>query len=142
MKLTDSQLEAINSQARFLAITAGAGSGKTRVLVERVVRLVGSKEAALDDILAITFTDKAALELKQRLTQAVNDEIAISTAAIGTFHSFCARIIRDDAPLLGIDPDFGVLEEQTAGLLLRKRRAYDIRLRGYGSRRIVVQHKP
>ncbi len=120
IELTKSQLEAINSKARFLAITAGAGSGKTRVLVERVVRLVESKEATLDEILAITFTEKAALELKQRLTKAVNDEISISTAAIGTFHSFCARIIRDDAPLLGIDPDFGVLEEQTAGLLLRK----------------------
>jgi len=120
MKLSKTQLEAVNCKETFIAITAGAGSGKTRVLVERVARLIDSKEATMDDILAITFTEKAALELKERLTKTVDDEIAISTASIGTFHSFCAKIIRDDAPLLEIDPDFGILEEQTAGLLLRK----------------------
>ncbi len=119
-ELTKNQIEAVQDKNRFLAITAGAGSGKTRVLIERVSYLIEQKLAQLDSILAITFTDKAALELKNRLSKAAENELTIATANIGTFHSFCSRILRENAPEIGLDPDFSVLEEHSAGILSRK----------------------
>ena len=118
--LTKTQLEAIADRSRFLAITAGAGSGKTAVLIERIALIIKHNLAYLKEVLAITFTEKAALELRERLCKVTEDELALASANIGTFHSFCSTIIREHAPTLGLDPDFGVIEEQTSRLLMKK----------------------
>ena len=120
MELTKTQLEAIADRSRFLAITAGAGSGKTAVLIERIALIIKHNLAYLKEVLAITFTEKAALELRERLCKVTEDELALASANIGTFHSFCSTIIREHAPTLGLDPDFGVIEEQTSRLLMKK----------------------
>ncbi len=120
IKFTSSQHEAIVSNERMLAITAGAGSGKTSVLIERVIECIRTRDVPLSKILAITFTDKAASELKHKLIKALGDPIAVSTGYISTFHSFCTRLLREGAPLLGLDPDFGVLDEGSSKIILRK----------------------
>lgn len=120
MELTKNQIKAVKDKSKFLAITAGAGSGKTSVLIERIDHILTNKLAKLDEILAITFTEKAASELKERLLKKIDDDLAVISAYIGTFHSFCAKILREHAPIIDIDPDFAIVEEYTAGILRRK----------------------
>lgn len=80
MKLNDKQLEAVNSNDRFIFLLAGAGSGKTRVIVERIKRLVNEGKNP-NEILAITFTNKAASEMRERINN--------SSINVNTFHAFC-----------------------------------------------------
>jgi ATP-dependent exoDNAse (exonuclease V) beta subunit len=120
---TDEQQQAVTRRAEPLLVSAAAGSGKTSVLVERFVRAVCDDEIAPGRILAITFTERAAGELRERVRarllelgerQAARDTEA---AFVGTFHGFCARLLRAH-PLAGeLDPDFAVLEEGLAGRL-------------------------
>ena len=70
MNYTPQQQQAIESRARYICVDAGAGSGKTRVLVDRIVHLIATEQAKLEEIVAITFTEKAALEMKERLRKA------------------------------------------------------------------------
>jgi ATP-dependent exoDNAse (exonuclease V) beta subunit len=118
--LTANQLKAIEDNNRLLTVTAGAGSGKTRVLIERVGRILTQKKASLSDFLVITFTDKAASELRSRLLKTVEDDFAVISAHIGTFHSLCSRILKEHAPVIGIDPDFKVVEPYAALIAIRK----------------------
>ena len=120
--------------ARRLCVDAGAGSGKTRVLVERILHLIEHENARLDRIVAITFTEKAAGEMKARLRRAFREkaprddrkmmshwrelERQVETARISTIHAFCAGILRENALRLGLDPDFTVLAEAELELLL------------------------
>lgn len=114
-----------------LMVEASAGTGKTTELVERIVNLLERGAASIDRIVAVTFTNKAAGELKLRLRQgldrrraeagdpaeAANLERAISRleeAAIGTIHSFCAQILRERPVEARVDPDFEELDEQGA----------------------------
>ncbi len=133
MSRTDAQQRAITAELKMLCVDAGAGSGKTLVLVERIVHLIAEKKADLDDIVAITFTDKAAAEMKARLRRAFREkapiddpgemtrwrdlERRVETARIGTIHSFCARLLREHALRIGMDPDFTVLTEAETVLL-------------------------
>ena len=120
---TDEQQQAVARRAEPLLVSAAAGSGKTSVLVERFVRAVCDDEIAPGRILAITFTERAAGELRERVRarllelgerQAARDTEA---AFVGTFHGFCARLLRAH-PLAGeLDPDFAVLDEGLAGRL-------------------------
>ena len=103
-----------------LLLTANAGSGKTSVMAERYVRLAREEDVDVGRILAITFTEKAAAELKARVRarfEALGDgERARATegAWISTIHSFCARLLRAHALAAGLDPHFAVLDEREA----------------------------
>src|SRR3954453_21895069 len=123
VRFTDEQLAAVQERSGPLFLHAGAGSGKTRVLVERFVRFVCEDEVAVDRLLAITFTEKAAAELKGRLRDRFIElgerEHArdAERAWVSTIHGFCSRLLRANALAAGIDPDFRVLDESRAARL-------------------------
>lgn len=115
---TPSQNEAITCIDRHVAVTAGAGSGKTRVLVERYLNLL-NKGIEVEDIVAITFTKKAAQEMKDRLRSVRPDLIeSLEQAQISTIHSLCQRIIHEHPLQACIDPRFRVAEEWESSVLL------------------------
>lgn len=103
-----------------MAIVAGAGSGKTTVLIERCANIIGGDWSRLDQILVITFTEKAAGELKARIRERVPSSFRykLENAWIGTFHSFSARILRQHSPLIGIDPAFSIIDENASNLAI------------------------
>src|SRR3954471_10862993 len=123
MRLTSEQREAIERRDGSLFLHAGAGSGKTRVLVERFVRAAVDDDVPVDRILAITFTEKAAAELKGRLRRRFLDlgerEKAREAEAawVSTIHGFCSRLLRANALVAGIDPEYRVLDEADAARL-------------------------
>ncbi|MGH2863590.1 MAG: UvrD-helicase domain-containing protein, partial [Solirubrobacteraceae bacterium] len=118
MQFTDEQMRAIERRRGELLLDAGAGSGKTSVLVERFVRAVQEDGIGVGQILTITFTEKAAAELRERirkrLREAGEDVAARATdgAWISTIHAFCARLLRAHALAAGLDPEFSVLDER------------------------------
>ena len=120
---TTEQLAAIERRQGSFALAAGAGSGKTSVLVERYVRAVVEDGLAPSRILAITFTDRAAGELRERVRRGLierGDRAAARESAaafVSTFHGFCARLLRTHAALAGLAPDFTVLADGTAATL-------------------------
>ncbi len=117
---TTEQLAAIERRDGELLLDAGAGSGKTSVLVERFARAVHEDGFAVTQILAITFTEKAAAELRERIRGRLRelgaDEAARATegAWISTIHGFCARLLRTHALAAGLDPAFTVLDDSEA----------------------------
>ena len=117
---TDEQLVAIERRDGDLLLDAGAGSGKTSVLVERFVRSVLEDELEVGAILTITFTEKAAAEMRDRIRRRLRelgaDDAARATegAFISTIHGFCARVLRAHALAAGLDPAFVVLDAQDA----------------------------
>jgi ATP-dependent helicase/nuclease subunit A len=122
-ELTAEQEEAVTRRLESLAVSAAAGSGKTSVLVERFVRAVRDDGVAPRRILAITFTERAAGELRARVRtrllelgerQAARDTEA---AFVGTFHGFCARLLRAHPLAAGLDPDFEIADEGRAARL-------------------------
>lgn len=117
---TPEQQDAITIIDRDLAVTAGAGSGKTRVLVERYLNLL-NQGIEIHEIAAITFTKKAAQEMKDRIRAAVPEQTeAVEGAQISTIHSLCQRIIEEHPLEARIDPRFRVGEEwETEALLLQ-----------------------
>lgn len=123
LELTSEQRAAIDRRSGSLFLHAGAGSGKTRVLVERFVRAVLDDEVAVERILAITFTEKAAAELKGRLRARFlelgeREHAREAEAAwVSTIHGFCSRVLRSGALLAGIDPEYRVLDEADAARL-------------------------
>ena len=100
-----------------LLVRAGAGTGKTSVLVERFVQAVREDDVEVERILAITFTEKAAAEMKERVRERLveldmRDEARAAEGAwISTIHRFCARVLRTHALSAGIDPEYRVLDE-------------------------------
>ncbi|HEX4035703.1 MAG TPA: UvrD-helicase domain-containing protein [Solirubrobacteraceae bacterium] len=121
--LTPEQQLAVERRDGPLALAANAGSGKTSVLVQRYVRSVIEDGIAPSRILAITFTDRAAGELRERIRLALatagrRDAAHESLAAfISTFHGFCMRVLRAHAALAGLPPDFAVLGDAQAAEL-------------------------
>ncbi|HTC60892.1 MAG TPA: UvrD-helicase domain-containing protein [Solirubrobacteraceae bacterium] len=119
-RLTDEQERAVTSRQASLLLAAGAGSGKTSVLVERFVRAVREDGVAPARILAITFTERAAGELRQRVRARMLElgerEAARETEAanVCTFHSFCARLLRIHPVQAEVEPGFEILEEGIA----------------------------
>ncbi len=119
-RFTDEQERAVASRQASLLLAAGAGSGKTSVLVERFVRAVREDGVAPGRILAITFTERAAGELRQRVRARMLElgerEAARETEAanVCTFHSFCARLLRIHPVQAGVEPGFEILEEGIA----------------------------
>jgi ATP-dependent helicase/nuclease subunit A len=122
--LTASQKAAVERSGQNVCVVAGPGSGKTRVLIERFAWLVESNNIAPSRILAITFTEKAATEIKQRLLARFSSRAelraSIERAWVSTIDGFCARLLRENAIEAGIAPDFAVLEESAAQRLARE----------------------
>ena len=104
--LTPSQRQAVNHVEGPLLVLAAAGSGKTRVITRRVANLVRHGVEG-GNILAITFTNKAAGEMRQRIAALVPD----AGVWVGTFHSLCARLLRSYAPLVGLDRGFTIYDQ-------------------------------
>ena len=106
--LNPPQEEAVRYEGGPLLVLAGAGSGKTRVLTRRVAWLIGARRVFPASILAVTFTNKAAAEMKERITALVGDEGR--HVWTGTFHSIGARLLRREADRLGISRDFSIFD--------------------------------
>ncbi len=107
-KLNPEQREAVLHRDGPVLILAGAGSGKTRVITYRIAYLIGDGHAQPDEVLAVTFTNKASQEMRERV------EALIGTAAsrvwLSTFHSLCARLLRREAPKIGLSRDFVIYD--------------------------------
>ncbi len=116
--LNPMQEEAVTHVEGPLLILAGAGSGKTRVLVERMVYLVQEMYAYPHQILAVTFTNKAAQEMKHRMEQSLGR--SVRDLWISTFHSTCLRILRRHAPELGYTTSFVIYDDQDQLTLIKK----------------------
>ncbi|OGK31512.1 hypothetical protein A3F29_04175 [Candidatus Roizmanbacteria bacterium RIFCSPHIGHO2_12_FULL_33_9] len=103
------QLEAVKKAKGPSVILAGAGSGKTRVLISKVINLITNKRVNPSSILMITFTNKAAKEMKDRIIKNLSSNLRLGF--IGTFHSLCARILRIEGKKLGIDNKYLIYDE-------------------------------
>ncbi len=129
MKFTQSQQDALNIK-NHICVTAGAGSGKTAVLVERYLKILQDENVTPQQIVAITFTDKAAAEMKgrviERLTEDENAAISqkyleqMNTAPISTIHTFCSRILREFPFQAGVPANFSILKGIDQKLLLQQ----------------------
>jgi superfamily I DNA/RNA helicase len=108
--LNDSQKQAVLHSHGPLLVLAGAGSGKTRVLTNRIGRLVLEKKCKSSQILAVTFTNKAAAEMQQRMARIVSAQAA-KAMTISTFHSLGARILREDGQHIGVNKNFTILDD-------------------------------
>ncbi|WP_114856512.1 UvrD-helicase domain-containing protein [Brachybacterium sp. YJGR34] len=106
--LNPGQREAVEHRGSPLLIVAGAGSGKTRVLTRRIAHLLASGEALPGEILAITFTNKAAAEMRERVGELVGP--AARSMWVSTFHSACVRILRRDAQAAGLKSSFTIYD--------------------------------
>ena len=121
---TNQQAQAINGQGNLLVV-AGAGTGKTHTLIARCLRLIAEEHVSLENILLVTFTEAAAAEMRGRLREKLRElstarpddeglaqQLALlDTARISTLHGFCLQLAREHFHALGLDPQFGVLDE-------------------------------
>jgi DNA helicase-2/ATP-dependent DNA helicase PcrA len=114
--LNPPQLQAVTHAGAPLLVIAGAGSGKTRVLTQRIAYLLAEKNVSPESILAITFTNKAAAEMKERVSKAVGP--AANRMWVSTFHSACVRILRKDAKLLGRTTTFSIYDQSDSTRLV------------------------
>lgn len=117
-RLNKEQKEAVEHSTGPLLIIAGAGTGKTTVITDRIKYLILSERARPGELLALTFTEKAAREMEERVDQAL--PYGYTQMWISTFHSFCDRILRNDALHIGLDPKYKLLTEAGAIQFLRK----------------------
>lgn len=120
--LNERQAEAVATVSGPLLILAGAGSGKTRVLTYRIANLIAQGEATADQILAVTFTNKAAREMESRVLKLLT-ELGIPVYErmwVSTFHSICARILREDIHLLEYQPFFAIYDDSDQMSVIKK----------------------
>ena len=106
--LNNKQYEAVTNTEGPCLVIAGAGSGKTKVLTHKIAYLVGEKNVLPWNILAITFTNKAANEMKERISGLVGD--SAKDMWVGTFHSICVRILRRFIDRIGFDSSFIIFD--------------------------------
>lgn len=133
-QLKPEQAVAAHTLDRHLSVTAGPGSGKTFVLVERYLEILRTKKVSVDNIVAITFTNRAANEMRQRVRQKIDALLsetsgserqtwlrhkrALEGALITTIHGFCSRLLHEFPVEANIDPQFVLLDEHQATMLL------------------------
>ncbi len=107
--LNEAQKEAVTYLNGPLLIVAGAGSGKTKVLTSRIANIISKKKAFPNQILAVTFTNKAAKEMQNRVSTLLGSE-AIGLSWLGTFHSICAKILRKHASAVNLNSNFTIID--------------------------------
>jgi DNA helicase-2/ATP-dependent DNA helicase PcrA len=117
--LNEAQREAVVHGEGPLLIIAGAGTGKTTVLTRRIAHLIAGKRARPEEILALTFTERAAAEMAERVDQLI--PWGYAETAISTFHAFGDRVLRESALEAGLDPEFRVLSQPEQVIFLRER---------------------
>ena len=110
-KLNNNQKEAITNLEGPCLIVAGAGSGKTKVLTTRVIHIIKEKKAWPNQILCVTFTNKAAREMQNRIADLLNEKIS-SLPWLGTFHSVSAKILRRHAESVGLNSRFTIIDQE------------------------------
>jgi len=123
--LNPEQREAVLQIRGPLLILAGAGSGKTRVITSRIAYLVGGGHAQPHEVLAVTFTNKAAEEMRARVERLLGSDC--SRMWVSTFHSLCARLLRRDAPAIGLPRDF-VIYDSSDQLAVVKQALRELRI--------------
>src|SRR3989338_2219981 len=116
-KLNPEQKKAVEHQKGPLLIVAGAGTGKTTVICERINYLITQKNLGANEILALTFTEKAAAEMEERVDKVL--PYGINDLWISTFHSFAERVLREHGLDIGLTTDFKLLDETAAWVLIR-----------------------
>ena len=109
--LNKKQKEAVIDLEGPCLIVAGAGSGKTRVLTARVVHIIKEKKAWPNQILCVTFTNKAAREMQNRIAVFLNEKVS-SLPWLGTFHSVCAKLLRRHAEAVGLNSRFTIIDQE------------------------------
>ena len=110
-KLNDNQIEAVINPDGPCLIVAGAGSGKTKVLTTRVVHIIREKKAWPNQILCVTFTNKAAREMQNRIADSLNEKTS-SLPWLGTFHSVSSKILRRHAESVGLNSRFTIIDQE------------------------------
>ncbi len=116
--LNTAQKEAVTHLDGPLLIVAGAGSGKTKVLTSRIVNLIKEKKAFPNQILAVTFTNKAAKEMQDRVSKLLKNE-ATGLSWLGTFHSICAKLLRRHAPAVNLNSNFTIIDTDDQSRLIK-----------------------
>ena len=107
--LNNAQKDAVNYLEGPLLIVAGAGSGKTKVLTARIANIIQKKKAFPNQILSVTFTNKAAKEMQNRVSKLLG-AAAIGLSWLGTFHSICAKLLRKHATAIGLNSNFTIID--------------------------------
>ena len=127
--LKPEQLKVINHEKGNILVSASAGSGKTFAMIQRLIRLITEGKASVTEILAVTFTEAAAADMKEKLKKALTEEIErgnegladelnkVSTADISTLHAFCGRIIKTYFFAAGVSPDYKVADQSETAVL-------------------------
>ena len=118
INLNENQKKAVEWKKGPLLIIAGAGTGKTAVITQRIIHILNSKWAKSDEVLALTFTEKAAGEMLER----VEDELPLGYGDIwvSTFHSFCDRILKQEAYYMGLDSNYRLMNDAQSYMFFRK----------------------
>ena len=116
--LNDSQKEAVLYISGPLLIVAGAGSGKTRVLTSRIAHILRENKAYPNQILSVTFTNKAAREMQNRVSKILNNK-EVGLPWLGTFHSICAKILRRHAKAVNLNQNFTIIDQEDQVRLLK-----------------------
>ena len=148
ISFTEKQQQVIDARDCNLLVSAAAGSGKTAVLVERIVGMVSdrAKPVDIDRLLVVTFTNAAAAEMRERISRALNDRLAaepenehlqkqvtlLHNAKITTIDSFCLFVLRNQFHTIGLDPGFRIAEEGE-GKLLRQEALEEVLEAGYAA---------
>ncbi|MDD5922388.1 MAG: UvrD-helicase domain-containing protein, partial [Eubacteriales bacterium] len=129
MAWTKQQEQAINERGKSILVSAAAGSGKTAVMVERIIRMILDGSASLDEMLIVTFTNAAAQEMKEKIRKALRKQSKedpkmrrqlelLPQAGISTFHSFALSVIRQNFYLIGMEPAFQIADESRIALMI------------------------
>lgn len=122
--LNPEQAQAVSKTDGPVLVLAGAGTGKTKVLTTRIAHILASKKAFAGQVLAVTFTNKAAREMRERiehlLTEIGYESAGLSGLWLGTFHSMAAKILRRHAELVGLTPQFTILDDDDQQRLLKQ----------------------
>jgi DNA helicase-2/ATP-dependent DNA helicase PcrA len=116
--LNTPQNQAVETTKGPLLVLAGAGTGKTKVLTSRIIHILSQGLAAPYEVLAVTFTNKAAAEMKNRMRESIGD--TVDSLWVGTFHGIAARILRRNAEALGFTADFTIIDDDDQTRLLKQ----------------------
>ncbi len=147
--LNEEQIKAVTSTEGYVRVVAGAGSGKTKALTHRYVYLVNDVGIATANILCVTFTNKAANEMRKRIRNMIGDQ---DTGMVCTFHGFCVQLLREDIHTMNYPDNFLVLDEEDSDDILRnvyeqakidsRQYTYSMAAEMIGGRKAKMEHIP